>query len=132
MAVESRHISEWIDRAAGEVYEYIRDPAHLPQWASGLGNSVEETAGQWYVQTPDGRAALAFAPPNEFGVLDHHVTLAGKTFYNPMRVTEGEGGCEVVFTVRRQDGMSDADFAGDAGRVTADPARLKHILEGSA
>jgi hypothetical protein len=132
MAVESRHISEWIDRPASEVYDYARDPAHLPQWASGLGTSVEETAGQWFVQTPDGRAALAFAPRNEYGVLDHHVTLSVETFYNPMRVIEGGGGCEVVFTVLRQGGMSDADFARDAGRVAADLTRLKQVLEGGA
>ena len=133
MAVESRHISEWIDRPASEVYDYARDPAHLPQWAPGLGTSVEEVAGQWFVQTPGGRAALAFAPPNEYGVLDHHVTFpSGDTFYNPMRVIEGDGGCEVVFTLRRQDGMSDEDFARDAGLVAADLARLRQVLEDGA
>jgi hypothetical protein len=130
MAVESRHISEWIDRPAGEVYGVALDPAHLPQWAPGLGTSVEQAGGQWYVQTPGGRAALAFAPRNEYGVLDHHVTFpSGETFYNPMRVIEGDGGCEVVFTLRRQAGLSDAEFARDAGLVAADLARLRHVLE---
>jgi hypothetical protein len=133
MAVESRHISEWIGRPAGEVYDFARDPAHVPQWAPGLGTSMEEVAGQWFVQTPGGRAALAFASRNEFGVLDHHVTFSsGGTFYNPMRVIEGDGGCEVVFTLRRQDDMSDAEFARDAGLVAADLARLKQVLEGGA
>jgi hypothetical protein len=49
-----------------------------------------------------------------------------------MRVIEGDGGCEVVFTLRRQDGMSDAEFARDAGLVAADLARLKQVLEGGA
>jgi hypothetical protein len=131
MAVESRYISEWIDRPAGEVYEFALDPAHLPQWAPGLGTSVENVAGQWFVETPGGRAALAFAPHNSYGVLDHHVTFpSGETFYNPMRVIEGDGGCEVVFTLRRLAGMSEEDFARDAGLVAADLARLKTVLEG--
>jgi uncharacterized membrane protein len=41
MTSESRHLSEWIDRPADEVYEYASDPANLPQWAPGLGSSVD-------------------------------------------------------------------------------------------
>ncbi|MEP7023146.1 MAG: SRPBCC family protein [Actinomycetota bacterium] len=133
MALESRHISEWIDRPAHEVYEYASDPGNLPKWAPGLGKSVEEVSGQWYVQIPGGRASFGFAPLNEYGVLDHYVTFpSGETFYNPMRLIAGEGGCEVVFTLRRLDGVSEEDFVRDAGLVAADLARLKHVLEGSA
>ena len=38
-------------------------------------------------------------------------------------------GSEIVFTVRRRPGMSDADFAADAGAVAADLVRLKRIVE---
>jgi uncharacterized protein YndB with AHSA1/START domain len=41
MVSESRHISESIERPAAEVYDYASDPAHLPEWALGLGSSVE-------------------------------------------------------------------------------------------
>jgi hypothetical protein len=85
---------------------------------------------EWFVATPMGRAGFAFAPRNELGVLDHRVTLAsGEAFYNPMRVVPDGAGCEVVFTVRRQAGMSDDDFERDAAAVRADLATLKHVLE---
>ena len=63
--------------------------------------------------------------------------LAGfglETVHNPLRaITDGTGsGSEVVFTLRRQPGMSDADFERDAGMVVADLTRLKELLESSA
>jgi hypothetical protein len=131
MASESRHISEWIDRPADEIYEYASNPANLPQWALGLGSSVEKVDDQWFVETPQGRVGFAFAARNEYGVLDHYVTLAsGEVVYNPMRVIADERGCEVVFTLRRPPAMSDEDFQADAGAVTADLTRLKQVLEG--
>ena len=128
--MESRHISEWIGRPADEVYDYAADPANLPQWAPGLGSSVENSAGQWFVQTSMGRVGFAFVPRNEYGVLDHDVTLpSGEVVYNPMRVIPDGHACEVVFTLRRPAGMSDEDFQSDAGAVAADLTQLKHLLE---
>ncbi len=134
MASETRHLSEWISLPAAEVYEYAADPAHLPEWAPGLGTSVERIDGQWYVDTADGRVGFAFAPRNEFGVLDHEVTLAsGEVIYCPMRVIkDGEGGSEVTFALRRQSGLTDAEFDRDAGLVAADLARLKRQVESRA
>ena len=127
---ESRHISEWVDRPADEVYEYALDPANVPQWAPGLGSSVEKVDDQWFVETSEGSVGLAFVPRNEYGVLDHYVTLPlGEVVYNPLRVIPGDGGCEVVFTLRRRPGMSDEDFKADADAVAADLTRLKQVLE---
>src|SRR5215467_12892767 len=131
MATESRHISEWIDRPADEVYEYAAEPANLPQWAPGLGSSVEKIGEQWFVDTSEGRVGFGFVPRNEYGVLDHYVTLpSGEVLYIPLRVIAHERTCEVVFTVRRRPGMTGEDFAADAGAVAADLARLKQVLEG--
>lgn len=130
MATESRHISEWIGRPAQEVYDYASDPGNLPRWAPGLGSSVENSDGQWFVQTSMGRVGFAFVPRNGYGVLDHDVTLpSGEVIYNPMRVIADGDDCEAVFTLRRRPGMSDAEFSADAGAVAADLARLKGILE---
>ncbi len=130
MRFESRHLSERIDRPAVEVYEFAVEPANLPRWAPGLGSAVEQVDGQWFVQSPMGRVGLVFAPRNDFGVLDHDVTLpSGEVVYNPMRVIPDGEGCEIVFTLRRRAGMSDADFASDAAAVCADLARLKRVLE---
>ncbi len=130
MAFESRHVSVWIDRHAADVYEYASNPANLPEWAPGLGSAVENVDGKWYVETPSGRVGLAFVERNEYGVLDHDVTLpSGQVVHNPMRVIPGGDACEVVFTLRRLPGVNDEDFARDAGLVQADLTRLKHILE---
>jgi hypothetical protein len=129
-ASESRHISTHIDRLAGEVYDYASNPSHLPEWAAGLGSSVESRDGQWIAELPMGRVVVAFAPRNEFGVLDHDVTLpSGEIVHNPMRVIVDGSGCEVVFTLRRRPGMSDEDFERDADAVSADLITLKRVLE---
>jgi hypothetical protein len=130
MPSRSRFISEWIKRAAADVYDYASDPANLPNWAPGLGSSVENVDGQWFVETSEGRVGVAFAPANAYGVLDHEVTLpSGDVIYNPMRVVPDGDGCEVVFSLRRLPDLSDEDFARDAGLVQADLTRLKHVLE---
>jgi hypothetical protein len=128
----SRQISEWIDRRPADVYDYASNPANIPDWAPGLGNSVENVDGVWFVETPSGRVGIAFVERNTFGVLDHEVTLqSGDVIYNPMRVVPDGDGCEVVFSVRRLPGTTDEEFARDAAQVQADLARLKHVLEGT-
>jgi hypothetical protein len=130
MPSRSRFISEWIDRPAADVYDHAADPGNLPQWAPGLGSSVERIDGQWFVETSDGRVGVAFAGRNNHGVLDHEVTLpSGEVIHSPMRVVPDGDGCEVVFHLRRLPQMSDADFDRDAGLVQADLTRLKHVLE---
>ncbi|EHN76563.1 polyketide cyclase [Streptomyces sp. NRRL WC-3753] len=128
---ESRHLGIHIDRTATDVYAYASDPANLPAWAHGLGGTIEKVAGEWIADSsPLGRVKVAFTPRNDLGVLDHHVTLpSGETVRNPVRVIADDTGSEVVFTLRRQPGTTDADFERDAAMVTADLARLKELLE---
>ena len=127
---ESRHLSTHIDRPAQDVYDYASDASRLPEWAPGLGSSIELIDGQWIMESPMGRIVVTFAPRNEFGVLDHHVTLAsGETFYNPIRVTTDGAGCEIVFSLRRQAAMSDEDFERDANAVLSDLVRLKRKMQ---
>ncbi|MCA1689266.1 MAG: SRPBCC family protein [Actinobacteria bacterium] len=131
MASASRHVSASIDRSAAEVYDFASRPANLPLWAAGLAGTVELVDGQWVGDSPMGRVTIAFAPKNELGVLDHEVGLpSGETVYNPMRVIpDGSSGCEVVFTLRRRVGMTDADLDRDADAVAADLAALKRLLD---
>lgn len=87
--------------------------------------------------SPMGEVTVEFAPPNEFGVLDHVVRLpTGEAVYNPMRVQPGgvptdsdESRCEVVFTVRRRPGMTDEEFDADVSAVAADLATLRKLIE---
>ena len=112
------------------MYAYAANPLNVPEWAPGLGTSIEQVEGQWSMQSPMGRITVTFAPRNEFGVLDHAVTLpSGETVNNPMRVTPEGAGSELVFALRRRPEMSDAEFERDANAVLADLTRLKEILE---
>ena len=130
MTWESRQLGVLIERAVSEVYDYVSDPANVPEWAPGLGTAVVEVDGRWYVETGAGRAWIVFAPRNDFGILDHDVTMpSGEVFYNPMRVFANADGSEVVFTLRRTPGMSGEEFERDAGLVSADLERLKQVLE---
>jgi hypothetical protein len=130
MASQSRHLGIAIDRTAAEVYAFVSDPVNLPRWAAGLGSSVELIEGQWIADSPMGRVAVAFVEPNDYGVVDHRVTLpGGETFYNPMRVIADAGSCDVVFTLRRRPGMADEEFDRDADAVATDLATLKRLLE---
>jgi hypothetical protein len=117
----SRHISVWIDASPDAVYALASNRAELPRWAAGLADpSLSD-------------AVVDFAPPNEFGVLDHVVRLpSGAAVYNPMRVIPagpGNTGCEVVFSLRRQPGVTDAEFEADAAAVAADLATLRGLVE---
>jgi hypothetical protein len=118
----SRHIGVWIDASPDAVYALASDSAQLPRWAAGLADPALSDA------------VVDFAPQNDFGVLDHVVRLpSGEAVYNPMRVIPGgleEAGCEVVFTLRRRPGVTDAEFEADAAAVAADLAALRGLCEG--
>jgi hypothetical protein len=130
MASESRHISARVDRPVDEVYDYASDPANVPAWAPGLATSVQEVDGRWVAESGMGRIVIDFTGRNDYGVLDHQVTLpSGDTVYNPMRVIADGAGSEVVFTLRRPPGVSDEEFERDTGLVQADLNTLKKVLE---
>jgi hypothetical protein len=131
MGSRSQHISIGINRPMSEVYDFAADPLNLPKWAAGLaGSKVERDGQQWFTESPMGRVAFTFAPRNDFGVLDHDVTLpSGQIVYNPLRVISDGDECEVVFTLRQRPDMSDEDFERDADAVANDLATLKSVVE---
>ncbi len=131
MGSRSRHVSIGIKRPMSEVYDFAADPLNLPRWAAGLaGSKVERDGQQWFTDSPMGRVTFAFTPRNDFGVLDHDVTLpSGQIVYNPLRVISDGDECEVVFTLRQRPDMTNEDFEGDADAVAADLATLKSLVE---
>lgn len=130
MPTESRHLTVSIERPADQVYAYVRDPAHLPDWAAGLAAGIRRERGEWVADSPMGRVLVRFVPVNEYGVLDHDVVLPdGTTTTNPVRVLADGAGSEVVFTLRRRPGTTDEAFAADAHAITADLDTLKRVLE---
>lgn len=130
MTLPARYISISIARPPREVYDFVSDPENLPLWAAGLSGSISNVDGAWIAESGLGRVRVEFAPSNEFGVLDHTVTVAsGESFSNPMRTFANGEGSEVVFTLFRRPGVDDEEFEADAAAVARDLATLKGILE---
>lgn len=117
--------------SALRVYAFVTEPANLSMWAAGLAESpLRQIDGEWVADSPLGRVVVAFVGPNELGVADHVVTLpSGERVTNPMRIFANGDGCDVVFSVRRLPGMSEADFTEDVDAVTRDLAALRSVME---
>jgi hypothetical protein len=81
------------------------------------------------LDSPMGKVTVRFVPRNEYGVIDHDVTLpSGTTVTNPMRVLAHPEGSEIVFTVRQIE-LTDEEFDRDIGMVEGDLERLKRLME---
>lgn len=115
---------------AREVYDFARRMENLPLWASGLASGITQEDGTWFAESPMGRVQVAMAAANDFGVLDHDVTLPdGTEVHNAMRVTPCGGGSLLSFVALRPEGASDEDFSADVAHVRQDLAALKDLLE---
>lgn len=128
MAAKIIHTS--IARDWREVYAFVADHEKMPLWASGLSSGLTRDGDEWIAPGPLGNARVRFAPDNDFGVVDHLVTLeSGLKVHNALRVVPNGDGAEVMFTLLRQPDMSDEQFAADAAWVEKDLAALKSIME---
>jgi hypothetical protein len=128
--IASRHVSMVIRRPAREVYDFAVEPGNLSSWAAGLSRGELSRDGDTLtVDSPMGRVTVEFVARNEFGVLDHDVTLpSGTIVTNPVRVLRHPDGSEVIFTVRRIE-LTEEQFEADIRTVEADLDRLRTILE---
>lgn len=116
-----------IDRDWREVYDFASVPENFQRWAAGLGRRFEQADnGEWIAEDPAGRPIrIRFSPPNEFGVLDHTVSVGGRENHNAMRVVPNGIGAEVMFALLRMPEVSDEEFAADAAAVQRDLNALK-------
>jgi hypothetical protein len=127
---ETRPITVSIARPAAEVYAFTHEPLSFPKWAAGLGAGITPDGDRWIAHGPDGDVHVRFSPKNDYGVLDHWVTLPdGTELSMPLRVVANGDGAEVTLTLFRAPGMDDATFARDQGMVEKDLAKLKDLLE---
>lgn len=130
MGWPAQHISISINRTPDKVYAYVSNPENLPQWAAGLSGTIRRVGERWVAESPMGEVSVRFAPHNNFGILDHDVTLPnGEVVHNPMRVVRNDVDSEVVFTLFQRPGMSQQDMQSDAAQVFEDLVKLKMILE---
>lgn len=128
---EVLHLSTYIARKPSEVYAFASDPRNLARWAAGLTDSeIVNDGDAWIATAPFGKVRVKFAPANPYGVMDHDVALdTGVTFHNPMRVIPNGDGSEFMFTLMRQPGMGDEEFARDRANIEHDLKTLKGLLE---
>lgn len=124
------HISISINRPAGEVYQFASNPENFPKWVAFI-KTMTRRGDVWEATTDIGDIKIKWPPKNDFGIMDHTVTLAtGEIVANPMRVVANGDGCEFMFTLFRMPGRTDKQFRDDAEAVKADLKKLKEILEG--
>jgi hypothetical protein len=125
-----RIITTSIARDWREVCAFVGTPENLPQWAAGLASGVRKDGADLIAESPVGPVRVRFVPANDFGVLDHTVTLPdGGEVYVPLRVVANGGGAEVMFTLYQLAHMSEANLARDADMVERDLSTLKGLME---
>lgn len=131
MTAAAKTLSISIHCTSSKLYNFVSNPQNLPLWATAFCRSARKTDTGWLIETNTGPMGLRFAEPNPFGILDHTVTVSpGVEVYVPMRViANGSSACEVLFTLFRQPGMSDDEFARDIGMVERDLQTLRQRLE---
>ena len=130
MTLPARYISISIARPFREVYDFVSNPENLPLWAAGLSGSISNIDGAWIAESGMGRVRVEFAPSNEFGVLDHTVTLATRrVVLQPDADLRQRRGQRNSLHAVPQPGVDDEAFEADAAAVARDLATLKGILE---
>ncbi len=130
MIYPSKTISVQIAREPAAVYAYVTDLNNLPCWATTFCKSIRKEQTGWLMETSLGTLAIRLAPENSLGVLDHYLTPpGGEMLYVPLRVVANGTESEVLFTLFRLPGVSDANFAADAALVRQDLDSLKRLME---
>ena len=126
----ARIVHTTIDRPWRAVYAFAAKPENMPLWASGLATGLEPDGKDWVAHGALGKARVRFTPLNDFGVLDHLVTLeTGLQVHNALRVIPNGCAAEVMFTLLKQPEMSTEQFDSDADWVQKDLNALKERLE---
>jgi len=126
----SRILSITIDRPLEQVYDYIYELKHFPDWATSFCLSIQVAGDEGRMETPEGPAVIRFVERNRWGVLDHWVSVPnGPENYISLRVIPNGAGSELVFTLLQLPGVTDEVFSDDARRVGQDLHSLKMILE---
>ncbi len=129
MTYPVKHISISINKSAGEVYQFTSNPENFPKWIAFI-KSMTNHGEFWIGKTDLGDIKIKFAPLNDFGIVDHQVTLAnGEPVNNPMRVVANNKGCEFTFTLLWLPDRTEKEFNEDAQAVAADLQKLKEIVE---
>ena len=127
----ARVIHRTVRRDWRAVHAFASRPENIPLWAAGLASGLTRDGEEWIADGgPLGNVRVRFAPPNDFGVIDHRVTLPdGLAVDNALRVVPNGDGAEVMFLLLRQPGMDEEAFERDAAHVARDLDTLAELME---
>jgi hypothetical protein len=129
MTYPVKHISVSINKPAADVYQFASNPENFPKWVLFV-KTITRQGDHWLAESALGNIRVKFTPRNDFGIIDHLVTLpTGETVSNPMRVIDNNKGCEFIFTLFRRPGVTDNDFDEDVKSVSKDLQKLKEVME---
>src|SRR4051812_31845377 len=97
----ARIIHVTIEKPWEAVFAFAHAPVNMPRWASGLASGLTSDGDSWLADGgPIGQVRVRFAEANEFGILDHTVTMEdGTVVANPLRVVANGTGAEVMFSL---------------------------------
>jgi hypothetical protein len=127
--LKSQTLAISIGRPPSEVAAFIADGENFTRWLTFV-TATRRSGDAWILETGQGEMVLRMAPQNPFGIVDNFVKLPdGTEVVNPVRVVANGDGSEVLFTLFRQPGWSEGQFAEDAATVEADLQALKRALE---
>jgi hypothetical protein len=130
MTYPVRNINISMNRSADEVYQFASNPENFPKWVAFVKSVTHQGKDIWLGKTDLGDIKIKWTPANDFGIMDHQVTLpTGETVNNPMRVISNNNGCEFIFTLFRMPNRTEKQFMEDAEAVTQDLQKLKEIME---
>lgn len=125
-----KNISISINKLADKVYGFASNPENFPVWVEFIKSITRQTENIWLGKTDLGNIKIEFVPKNEFGVIDHLVTLPDDTTVNnPIRIIENGKGNELVFTLFCMPNRTEVEFNQDAKLVETDLKKIKTILE---
>ncbi len=133
MTYPVKNISVSINKPVYQVYQFASNPKNLPSWVEFI-KSVTRGAGDiWMAETDLGNLKIEFAPENEYGIIDHKVTLPdNSTVNNPMRIVANGKGSELIFTLFWMPARTEEEFNQDAKLVESDLKKIKRLLESEA
>lgn len=123
-----------INRPYAVVMEYLKDPVRYSQWAveyftSPVTKIDEDT---YRMQTTMGPRRFRVEADLERGAIDLYITELDKPFSYPLpiRLLRNQDGVDVLFTLAREDVLSDGDWVSSLEMLEKELAVLKHLLEG--
>jgi Predicted integral membrane protein len=129
MTYPVKNISITINKPSNEVYKFASNPENLPKWVDFVRSMTKEN-DIWFADTDLGKIKIEFVPQNDFGIIDHLVTLSnGETVNNPLRVIKNGKESELIFTLFWMPNRTQEEFNQDAKAVESDLQTLKKILE---